>query len=94
MESLGKRLRKLRVDKGLKASQVALLLNVPTSTYRDWENGVAIRGEPYVALAEIFGCSLHHLLTGEEVKRSEVWQTFGRLSSELAHLKKLLNVHD
>ncbi len=41
---------------------LARLINVPETTYREWEYGRAIRGEPYVKLAKALGVSLEDLL--------------------------------
>ena len=43
MNNFKERLRELRNDKGLKQSQVAKALNIPESTYSNWEQG---RREP------------------------------------------------
>ena len=64
-ESLPNRLKRLRVGKGLSIRDVALSLDVSPSTYRAWEYGVQIKGEPYVALAKIYHVGLSELLTGE-----------------------------
>lgn len=59
---IGQKLQMLRQQKQLSVKQVAVALGVAQSTYRDWEYGRAIRGEPYSQLAEIFGVSLSELL--------------------------------
>ena len=59
---LGSHLKQLRARKKLTLREVAELLDIPVSTYRDWEYGKAIQGEPYVKLAKIFGVSLSELL--------------------------------
>lgn len=65
MESLAKRLKALRDRKGLSQKDVADRLGIAASTYRDWEYGKQIKGEPYVALSEAFQVSLTELLTGK-----------------------------
>lgn len=44
----GTRLKRLRSQAGLTAEQVAKKLKFATSTYREWEYGRAIQGEPYI----------------------------------------------
>lgn len=61
MESMGQRLRRLRKDEELTAVTVARRLGISVATYRRWESGAAIPGEPYVALAKILGVSLNEL---------------------------------
>jgi transcriptional regulator with XRE-family HTH domain len=43
---------------------MARAIGVPASTYREWEYGRAIRGEPYVKMAEVLKVSLYELITG------------------------------
>ncbi len=64
MQTIASRLRKLRLKKGLSLREVAGRIDVPVSTYRDWEYGKAIRGEPYQKLAELFDVSVQELVTG------------------------------
>ena len=66
--SMGRRLRELRNRRGFSVKEVAKRVGVAESTYRDWEYGRAIKGEPYVKLAGIFDVSLGELLTGESSK--------------------------
>ena len=70
--SIGNRLRKLRTEKRLTLSQVAKYVGVPVSTYRDWEYGKSIRGEPYEKLAELFEVSLVELMTGKKSQSASV----------------------
>ena len=66
------RLRNLRNEKGLTLREVAAIAEVPTSTYRDWEYGKAITGEPYAKLADHYGVSLSYLILGTEKKPLEI----------------------
>lgn len=62
----------MRTDKGLTLREVAHRLNVPVSTYRDWEYGKALRGEPYEKLCEVFEISLDELLTGRVKEKRDL----------------------
>jgi transcriptional regulator with XRE-family HTH domain len=62
MRPFYKRLREFREDRRLSMRDLARLINVPETTYREWEYGRAIRGEPYVKLAKALGVSLEDLL--------------------------------
>lgn len=64
--SLGERLRILRVERKLSISEVARHVGVSVSTYRDWEYGRGIKGEPYLKLAKLLDVNLSYLLTGKE----------------------------
>jgi transcriptional regulator with XRE-family HTH domain len=65
MKGIGSRLQALRVSRSLTSKQVARSIAVAESTYRAWEAGRAITGEPYLALAELFGVSVYELLSGK-----------------------------
>ena len=60
--SLGQRLKKLRTEHQLSQKQVAERIGVSPSTYRDWEQGKSISGEPYNRIAELFQVSLNYLM--------------------------------
>src|SRR5262245_9479473 len=66
------RLRRLRVENQMSMKQVADRIGVPLSTYRDWEYGKSIRGEPYPELAALYGVSVHELITGRTAEKSEI----------------------
>lgn len=61
-ETMGERLRRLRTEKGIKIEDFARQLNIPTTTYRDWEKGRAIQGQPYIEIAKALGVSLGTVL--------------------------------
>ena len=71
MTKLSQRLKHLRQAQGLSAKDVAQKLNIPVSTYRDWELGTQITGEPYRELSSLFKVTLNSLMYGEEKKSSE-----------------------
>lgn len=64
--AFGKRLRDLRLKKGLSATEAAKRIGVAISTYREWENGRAITGQVYIEMGTTFGVSLDHLFGLEE----------------------------
>lgn len=59
-------MKNLRMKKKLSISQTADMVGVSPSTYRDWEYGREIRGEPYAKISEVLGVSLNYLITGKE----------------------------
>lgn len=84
---LSERLKKLRMEKNLSLNEVARMIGVSPSTYRTWENGAEIRGEPYVKLAKAFSVSLTHLITGEvhdtEIKLHEIEKIISEIRANL-----------
>jgi len=85
-ETLGERLKRYRTEKKLTVDEVARRIGVAPSTYREWEYGREIRGEPYLALAETFGTTLHGILVGSAAGPHETLQEIDEI---LLRLKKL-----
>lgn len=71
MGQFSERLKNYRKRHDLSIRDVAKKLNISPSTYRSWEQGVSISGEPYMKLAELYQVSLHELLTGEKNELSK-----------------------
>jgi transcriptional regulator with XRE-family HTH domain len=61
MPTLAKRLKKLRETRRLSMRETAKLIGVPETTYREWEYGRAVRGEPYLKIAKAFGVKVEEL---------------------------------
>lgn len=83
----GKRLRAFREAKNLSVEEVAKSVKVATSTYREWENGRAITGEPYVELSKALGVSVYQLLGLEDSTKERVLNHIQVLESQLNKLK-------
>lgn len=90
MEFFGKRLQKLREKSGLSMKQVAEKIDVPVSTYRDWEYGRAIRGNPYLKLAQVLNVSLYELMTGEKPNYTKVSELLDRAETIIEEIRKEL----
>lgn len=88
MESFHKRLKRLRTDCGLSAKEFARRLGVPESTYRTWEYGGGIVGQPYLKMSELLGVSLHELLTGETPKPDELIALLDKMERLSGEIKK------
>lgn len=61
-------MRKRRNEMGLTIAACAKEIGVSQSTYREWEYGRAISGEPYVKIAALLGLSLSELLGGDKTE--------------------------
>ena len=86
MNNISERLKQYRTMKSYSVREVASKLGVSPSTYRSWENGVSISGEPYLNLAKIFDISLTELLTGE---KNEAVKTLEIIEEYIKQLKKM-----
>jgi transcriptional regulator with XRE-family HTH domain len=95
METISKRMKRLRQARGLSVKEAASAAEVPLSTYREWEAGRQIKGEPYEKIARALQVSLHELITGKTTKlqdlRSslyEIIQLCHAIESNLESLEK------
>jgi len=62
-------------------------LEVPVSTYREWEYGRDLRGhQAYVKMAHIFGVGVQELLVGKKPNRQEIVL---KLDTAINQLKEL-----
>lgn len=61
----GLRLKKFRLKNRMSADVVAKSIGVAPSTYRDWESGRAVSGQPYKKLAQTLGVTVNQLLDVE-----------------------------
>ena len=93
-ESLGQRLKRLREKNNLSVKEVAQALGIPVTTYREWENGRKIVGEPYPALAELFEVSVYELITGEKGKESNALLCVEAIRAELEKIRSHLLSRD
>lgn len=86
-ETFGQRLKRLRLQAELGIGEAAKAIGVSPSTYREWEYGRAIRGEPYAKIALAFDVTLSELLLGEKYSKSKVMGLADALEDCLVRLK-------
>jgi transcriptional regulator with XRE-family HTH domain len=72
MEHFHQRLKKFREARGMTMKAFAQALEVPVSTYRGWEYGGAIQGQPYIKMARILEVGLYELLSGEKIEDQKI----------------------
>lgn len=87
---IGDRLRVYRHQRDLKPKDVAKAVGVAVTTYREWENGRRISGEPYLALAKLFQIPVAELLSGEPIPNSRAFDQLENIESLLKNLKETL----
>src|SRR5689334_8298643 len=86
-ELICRRLKRLRLKRGLSMKAIAAQIKVPLTTYRNWEYGRAIRGEPYERIAQALGVDLTELLTGKKPRSSRTLQRIEALKNQLGLLE-------
>ncbi|MCK5074466.1 MAG: helix-turn-helix transcriptional regulator [Bacteriovoracaceae bacterium] len=84
MNEFGNRLQRFRKEKHYSIREVSNKLCVAESTYRDWEQGREIKGEPYVKMSHFFDISLYELMTGDTGKVKPILD-------KVNHVKIILN---
>lgn len=90
MEKIGLRMKRLRLQQGLSLTEVAHKAHVAVSTYREWEYGREIKGEPYVKIAQALNVTLYELLTGEKSKVSKISGEIAEIEEACKKLRKNL----
>lgn len=65
-EPLNKRLERLRRERGLTAKAMARLIEVPESTYREWEYGRGLKLPPFTKISQVLAISVTELVIGEK----------------------------
>ncbi len=86
-ESFHARLCRLRENRGLTQKKVARIVGVPESTYRNWEYGGAIRGQPYVRLAQALEVGLSELLVGSLPRQASLLQIMNEIEVQIRKLR-------
>lgn len=90
MTTLAQRLKHHRTIAGLTIKEVAKRLEISPSTYRDWEKGSLIKGEPYLQLAKVFNISVYELLSGTKGDMGETLVALDSVKKALYHLEETL----
>ena len=68
----GRRIRKLRIDKGYSMQDLANELNVTKSSINMWENSNSIpKDNILIALSKIFNVSIDYLLGNEKMEENK-----------------------
>lgn len=90
MSAIGQRMKAIRLNAGLSVTEVAQTAEIPVTTYREWENGRQIKGEPYAKIAEALNVTLYELLIGEKPNSSEILRKIAEIEEICLHMKKTL----
>jgi transcriptional regulator with XRE-family HTH domain len=80
-EPLNKRLERLRKAQGLTAKAMAHFIEVPESTYREWEYGRGLKLPPFLKISQVLAISVTELVTGHKPD----WQKHLQELADLEH---------
>lgn len=90
MNKIGKLMKERRTALNMQAKDLAKSLSVAESTYREWENGRRIQGEPYLRIAEILEISVLELLGAEDVSKSKLLLKIDSLENQVKNIRKTI----
>jgi transcriptional regulator with XRE-family HTH domain len=85
---LGKRLRMFRLNKGYSVEEVATKLGIAPSTYREWEKGRAITGNPYLKLSAVLEVGVYQILGVEDEARDQLFNCLSELEKIIQIMKR------
>lgn len=86
-ELFHERLERLRKERKLTAKSMAQLIDVPESTYREWEKGRGIKQPPFKKISHVFAISVTELVTGEQPEWHDVLKRIMEIEKSLAELR-------
>lgn len=86
-EKFNERLLRLRKEKNLTAKFMAHAIEVPESTYREWEYGRGMRLPPCQKISQVLGVSLSELMTGERPDGAKITAELERIENLVQELR-------
>ena len=87
---ISKILKRLREQRDFKINKCAATVGVSPITYREWEYGRAISGEPYLKIAKLFDVSLSELFgCNESLLSKELYEIEQELNTALNQIKNI-----
>lgn len=90
MEKFYQRLKRFRLESGKSVKEMAKQIGVSVSTYRDWEYGRTINGEPYINIAKILGVSVETLMGGKTSTPRSIERKLIKCEEAITGLRKEL----
>ncbi len=87
---IGQIMRNRRIELGKKPSQIAHIIGVSESTYRDWENGRKIQGEPYIKIAQALEINILKLLEVEKAEHIYVREQLEQIENIVKNIQKIV----
>ena len=87
---IGQIMKSRRAELGKKPSQVASIIGVSESTYRDWENGRKIQGEPYIKIAQALEMNILKLLDIEKAEHIYIREQLEQIENIVKNIQKIV----
>ena len=91
VEPFYKRLERIRKERKLTAKAMAELINVPESTYREWEKGRGMKQPPFQKISHVFAISVTELVIGQKPDLGDVLEQLKDIERDVAELRANLS---
>lgn len=88
--TISERMKMRRIKLGLKAKDIASVVGVSESTYRDWEYGRKIQGEPYIKIADALDMSILELLDIKTTDFSKFILAVDEIEKQIRSIRKIV----
>ena len=89
-ETFSQRLSRLRKEKNLTAAEMARLIDVAPTTYREWEYGRKTRLPPFLKISQVFAISVTELVTGTPSNPAPLVNELERIEEYLRQIRLAL----
>lgn len=86
-ELFHQRLERIRRERKLTAKAMAELIEVPESTYREWEKGRGMRQPPFKKISQVLAISVTELVIGEKPEWHDVLERIMDVERTVAALR-------
>lgn len=90
-ELFHQRLERIRREKKLTAKAMAELIDVPESTYREWEKGRGMKQPPFKKISQVLAISVTELVIGEKPEWHDVLERITAIERTVAELRSDLS---
>lgn len=88
--SIGSKITSRRKNLGYSVKKVASEIGISESTYRDWENGRKISGEPYEKIAKVLNMPIIKLVTNQEIRITEIEKEIKNLINSVNNIEQMI----
>lgn len=88
--SVGAKISNRRKDLGYSVKKVASEIGISESTYRDWENGRKISGEPYEKIAKALNMPILELVTNQGIRITEIEKEIKNLINSVNNIEQMI----
>ncbi len=86
-EAFYQRLSRLRKEKNISASEMARLIDIAPTTYREWEYGRNQKLPPFLKISQVLAISVAELITGTVTPPSKTAEDIQQIEEKLRHIR-------